>query len=641
MSSLQSSLGINVVAYDNATNIFNIIITKEKELEKKTKDVGDKIKDQDRNWGKIKTSIRTTSFAISHVIMVGMLLKTTWEKLATSGDALTKTKGEISTITGTLSGKEESLAEAIRIAGGTAEELGAKLADLKARHEGSSVALSAYSTEIESNDTKIAANKAQIEAIITAWQQGKISTDDARKAIGGLNIENDNLTARNVLLKGGLSALIATYGEYSPEVKAAREEIASNEKQLATYKTQLMGVDEAVKAGIITEEEGRLKKAELTAAISNIETEIGKYKTEIEAVDEAVKAGTMTEEEGKIKKGELMSKIDELETKSRDYKVELMGVDNAVKGGIISEEAGRLKKDELLKKVGELETKNSTLKGGITATKDEFDKETTKVGELKDAYELVKSKSDEVKDKQEELRKKIEEAKDEEEKQKSAWGDFAISTVPTVLMAAAGITGLLDTLGKPGGLLAKVITKMGGVKSAGLQAAIGIAAFVGGFELGKTLLEAIPEKYRGLAAAFMVVAGALVAAAVAWYAFHTAMTLGVALVAIAIGAVGLGLAAAGLLELMKTVGVEPTPIEEEEVPEEQMGGTIPRTGIYKLHHGEEVVPAGERALLTRRGVGGNRIVEINSPLIEIHGYASKGMARELSKLIREDLRLRQ
>ncbi len=72
-------------------------------------------------------------------------------------------------------------------------------------------------------------------------------------------------------------------------------------------------------------------------------------------------------------------------------------------------------------------------------------------------------------------------------------------------------------------------------------AAIGVAAFMGGFLVADTILGAIPEDMRAIAGALTATIAAIVAATVAWMAFHGTMTVGVA-VPIILAAVGVGIA---------------------------------------------------------------------------------------------------
>jgi len=91
------------------------------------------------------------------------------------------------------------------------------------------------------------------------------------------------------------------------------------------------------------------------------------------------------------------------------------------------------------------------------------------------------------------------------------------------------------------GMLKNLSSNVAGVGSAAKTTALGVGAFVAGFMIGDTLLSAIPEDLRAIAGALMATIAAIVAATVAWMAFHGTMTVGVA-VPIILAAVGVGIA---------------------------------------------------------------------------------------------------
>ena len=91
------------------------------------------------------------------------------------------------------------------------------------------------------------------------------------------------------------------------------------------------------------------------------------------------------------------------------------------------------------------------------------------------------------------------------------------------------------------GLLTKISDGVGNVGISAKTAAIGVAAFMGGFLVADTILGAIPEDMRAIAGALTASIAAIVAATVAWMAFHGTMTIGVA-VPIILAAVGVGIA---------------------------------------------------------------------------------------------------
>jgi hypothetical protein len=89
--------------------------------------------------------------------------------------------------------------------------------------------------------------------------------------------------------------------------------------------------------------------------------------------------------------------------------------------------------------------------------------------------------------------------------------------------------------------LSNVASKVGEVGMSAKTAAVGVAAFMGGFLIADAILGAIPEDMRAIAGAVTATIAAVVAATVAWMAFHGTMTVGVA-VPIILAAVGVGIA---------------------------------------------------------------------------------------------------
>ena len=90
-------------------------------------------------------------------------------------------------------------------------------------------------------------------------------------------------------------------------------------------------------------------------------------------------------------------------------------------------------------------------------------------------------------------------------------------------------------------MLTKITSGVANVGISAKTAAIGVAAFIGGFLIADQILGAIPENMRQIAGALMASIAAIVAATIAWMAFNGTMTLGVA-VPIILAAVGVGIA---------------------------------------------------------------------------------------------------
>ncbi len=134
----------------------------------------------------------------------------------------------------------------------------------------------------------------------------------------------------------------------------------------------------------------------------------------------------------------------------------------------------------------------------------------------------------------------------------------ALQVIPTTIT-------MVDSLGKAwknfpdmSGVLKKVSDGVSNVGISAKTAAIGVAAFVGGFLVADTILGAIPEDMKAIAGALTATIAAIVAATVAWMAFHGTMTVGVA-VPIILAAVGVGIAGVKAAVGMAEGGIVRTP----------------------------------------------------------------------------------
>ena len=117
----------------------------------------------------------------------------------------------------------------------------------------------------------------------------------------------------------------------------------------------------------------------------------------------------------------------------------------------------------------------------------------------------------------------------------------ALQVIPTTIT-------MVDSLGKAwknmpdvSGLFSKISDGVDNIGLSAKTAAVGVAAFMGGFLIADTILGAIPEDMRQIAGALTATIAVIVAATVAWMAFHGTMTVGVA-VPIILAAVGVGIA---------------------------------------------------------------------------------------------------
>jgi hypothetical protein len=117
----------------------------------------------------------------------------------------------------------------------------------------------------------------------------------------------------------------------------------------------------------------------------------------------------------------------------------------------------------------------------------------------------------------------------------------ALQVVPTAITMVDGLSRAWKNFPDMTGTLTSLSKNVSNVGVSAKTAALGVAAFMGGFLIADQLLSAIPEDLRAIAGALTATIAAVVAATVAWMAFHGTMTVGVA-VPIILAAVGVGIA---------------------------------------------------------------------------------------------------
>jgi hypothetical protein len=130
----------------------------------------------------------------------------------------------------------------------------------------------------------------------------------------------------------------------------------------------------------------------------------------------------------------------------------------------------------------------------------------------------------------------------------------ALQVIPTSIAMIDSLSKAWNNFPDVSGLLTKISTRVADVGISAKTAAIGVAAFMGGFLIADTLLSAIPEDMRKIAGALTASIAAIVAATIAWMAFHGTMTIGVA-VPIILAAVGVGIAGVKAAVAMAEGGV--------------------------------------------------------------------------------------
>ncbi len=134
----------------------------------------------------------------------------------------------------------------------------------------------------------------------------------------------------------------------------------------------------------------------------------------------------------------------------------------------------------------------------------------------------------------------------------------ALQVIPTSITMVDSLSKAWNNFPDVSSLLTKISTRVADVGISAKTAAIGVAAFMGGFLIADTLLGAIPEDMRKIAGALTASIAAIVAATIAWMAFHGTMTIGVA-VPIILAAVGVGIAGVKAAVAMAEGGVVDKP----------------------------------------------------------------------------------
>jgi hypothetical protein len=134
----------------------------------------------------------------------------------------------------------------------------------------------------------------------------------------------------------------------------------------------------------------------------------------------------------------------------------------------------------------------------------------------------------------------------------------ALQVIPTSITMVDSLSKAWKNFPDVSFLLTKISTRVADVGISAKTAAIGVAAFMGGFLIADTILGAIPENMRQIAGALTASIAAIVAATIAWMAFHGTMTIGVA-VPIILAAVGVGIAGVKAAVAMAKGGVVDRP----------------------------------------------------------------------------------
>lgn len=135
----------------------------------------------------------------------------------------------------------------------------------------------------------------------------------------------------------------------------------------------------------------------------------------------------------------------------------------------------------------------------------------------------------------------VEAAEEAQDSMNETMFSAALQVIPTSITMIDSLSKAWKNIPDVSGLLTRISNGVGNIGISAKTAAVGVAAFMGGFLVADSILGAIPEDMRAIAGALTATIAAVVAATVAWMAFHGTMTVGVA-VPVILAAVGVGIA---------------------------------------------------------------------------------------------------
>jgi hypothetical protein len=122
----------------------------------------------------------------------------------------------------------------------------------------------------------------------------------------------------------------------------------------------------------------------------------------------------------------------------------------------------------------------------------------------------------------------------------------ALQIIPTSITMVDSLSKAWKNFPDVSALLTKISSGVANVGISAKTAAIGVAAFMGGFLIADQILGAIPENMRQIAGAVTAIIAGIVAATCAWVAFHAASSGPLAPVTVAIMLGSIGVAVAGV-----------------------------------------------------------------------------------------------
>jgi hypothetical protein len=240
----------------------------------------------------------------------------------------------------------------------------------------------------------------------------------------------------------------------------------------------------------------------------------------------------------------------------------------------------------------------------------EGSKETTKaVEKAEEAREKYEGAVDDVKLAEERNTVAVERADMVQGNYNETIARSAMTIIPSAITMVDSFSRAWKNFPDVSGIISNIGTKVADVGISAKTAAIGVAAFIGSFLIADAFLKGLPDNLRQIASALMLGIAAIVAATIAWLAFHGTVTVGIA-VPIILAAVGAGIAGIkGLIGFAE-------------------GGIVTRPTAALIGEAgpEAVIP------LNRLGQGNN--IEIN---INIEGSADEATAKRAAELVGREL----
>ena len=202
----------------------------------------------------------------------------------------------------------------------------------------------------------------------------------------------------------------------------------------------------------------------------------------------------------------------------------------------------------------------------------------------KSTTDQIKAAQDDVALAQERVTVAVDRATMVQENQNEALASMAVMIVPTAITAVDSLSKIWKNFPDMTGMMTKLSSSIGNVGSSAKMAAIGVGAFVAGFTVGLAIFSALPDDFKAIGAALMILAGTLIAATAAYMIFTGVVTGGGATLLQAAAIAGVGIAMAGVAGLILA--------SQNSVPKLAAGGIVtkPTYALIGESGPEAVIP---------------------------------------------------